>query len=115
VRILVVIMATWLLAGCTSLMVGGASGGGYPSGKDDRSAAVVASDSAMTTKIKGKFAADPVVSVFAIGVRTWAGTVTLSGKVGSFDARDKAEAIAKGTSGVRAVNNLIIIEDRSAK
>lgn len=114
-KILAVIMATWLLAGCTSLMVGGTSGGGYPSGRDQRSAAVVASDSAITTKIKGKLAADPEVSVFAIGVRTWAGTVTLSGRVGSFAARDKAEAVAKGTSGVRAVNNLIIIEDRSAK
>lgn len=108
-------MATWLLAGCTSLMVGGATTGGYQVGKHERTASVVASDTAITTKIKGKYAADEVVSVFNIGVRSWDGTVTLSGKVGSFNARNQAEAIAKGTKGVRAVNNLIVIEDKSAR
>jgi osmotically-inducible protein OsmY len=53
--------------------------------------------------------------VFNIGVRTWKGTVTLSGTVGSYVARDQAEALAKDTGGVRAVNNHIVIEDRSAK
>jgi osmotically-inducible protein OsmY len=95
-------------------MVGGAAVGGYQVAKDERPASVVASDSAITTKIKGKYVADSVVSVFNIGVRTWEGTVTLSGTVGSYIARDKAEEIAKGTKGVEAVNNLIIVEDRSA-
>jgi osmotically-inducible protein OsmY len=52
--------------------------------------------------------------VFNIGVRTWEGTVTLTGTVGSYIARDQAESIAKGTGGVKAVNNLIVVEDRSA-
>jgi len=114
VRILSLLIAVLLLSGCTALMVGGAAVGGYQVGKDERPASVVASDSAITTKIKGKYVADSVVSVFNIGVRTWEGTVTLSGTVGSYIARDQAEAIAKGTKGVEAVNNLIIVEDRSA-
>ncbi len=114
-RFLIVLVSILTLSGCTAMMVGGASGGGYQPGKDERSPGVVASDSAITTKIKGKYAADSVVSVFNIGVRTWEGTVTLSGTVGSFIARDQAESIAKGTGGVRAVNNHIVIEDRSAK
>jgi hyperosmotically inducible protein len=96
-------------------MVGGAAAGGYQLGKDERPASVVASDTAITTKIKGKYVADSVVSVFNIGVRTWEGTVTLSGNVGSFVARDQAEAIAKGTNGVKAVNNQIVVEDKSAQ
>ena len=74
---------------------------------------VVASDSTITTKIKGKYAADSVVSVFNIGVRTYEGTVTLTGTVGSYIARDQAALLAKETSGVVAVNNQIIVEDQS--
>ncbi len=113
-RLISLLIAALMLSGCTALMVGGAAVGGYQLGKDERPASVVASDSAITTKIKGKYVADSVVSVFNIGVRTWEGTVTLSGTVGSFTARDQAEVIAKGTKGVAAVNNQIIVEDRSA-
>ena len=113
VRSLVVFTATLMLAGCTAAMMGGGGAGGYPPGKDQREAAVVASDSAITTKIKAKYAADSVVSIFSIGVRTYKGSVTLTGTVGSFRARNQAEMIASGTNGVRAVKNLIVVEDRS--
>jgi len=112
-RILIALVSILMLAACTALMVGGDASGGHQQGKDERQANVVVADSAITTKIKGRYAADSVVSVFNIGVRTWKGTVTLSGTVGSYIARDQAESIAKGTGGVRAVNNLIVIEDRS--
>ena len=113
-RVLSVLIAMLVLSGCTAMMVGGAAVGGYQVGKDERPASVVASDSAITTKIKGKYVADTIVSVFNIGVRTWEGTVTLSGTVGSYIAREQAETIAKGTKGVKAVNNQIVVEDRSA-
>ncbi len=113
-RLISLLITVLVLSGCTALMVGGAAVGGYQVGKDERPASAVASDSAITTKIKGKYVADSVVSVFNIGVRTWEGTVTLSGTVGSYIARDQAEVIAKGTKGVEAVNNQIIVEDRSA-
>jgi osmotically-inducible protein OsmY len=54
-----------------------------------------------------------VVSVFNIGVRTYKATVTLTGTVGTIAARNQAESIARGVDGVKAVNNQIVIEDRS--
>ena len=109
----VVILSLLVLSGCTALVVGGAGVVGYQLGKDERQASVVGSDSAITTKIKGKFASDDVVSVFSIGVQTYEGTVTLSGAVGSILARERAESLARETNGVIAVNNQIIIEDRT--
>ena len=108
-RAVTVLICALLLGACTAMMVGG-----NQSGKHARTAAVAASDSTITSSIKGKFALDSTVSVFEIGVRTWKSTVTLSGTVGSFVARDQAESIAKGTAGVTAVNNHIVVEDRSA-
>lgn len=114
-RILLALAVVLILCGCSAMMVGGSAGGGYQTGKDERSVSVATADSAITSKIKGKFAADSVVSVFDVGVRTWRGTVTLSGAVGSYIARDKAESLAKETGGVKAVNNHIVVEDRSAR
>ena len=113
-RIAIVLLSIFVLSGCTALVVGGVAVGAYQLGKDDREPAVVASDSAITTKIKGEYVVDSAVSVFNIGVRTYEGTVTLTGTVGSFVARDQAGRIAKQTSGVKNVNNQIVVEDKSA-
>lgn len=112
-RLGLTLLALMVLSGCTALVVGGAAVGGYQLGKDERAPSVVASDSAITTKIKGKYVADSAVSVFNIGVRTYAGTVTLTGTVGSFVIRDQAGRIAKDTRGVVVVNNQIVVEDQS--
>lgn len=112
-RTIVLFVSLMMLSGCTALMVGGGNTGGYEHRKDERPASVVTSDAAITSKIKGKYAADSVVSVFDIGVRTFKGTVTLTGTVGSYVARDRAHTLAKETGGVVAVNNQIVIEDRS--
>ena len=112
-RLGLTLLALMLLSGCTALVVGGAAAGAYQLGKDEREPAVVASDSAITTKIKGKYVADSVVSVFNIGVRTYEGTVSLTGTVGSFVARDQAGKLAKDTGGVLVVNNQIVVEDQS--
>ncbi len=113
-RFAILVLALILLSGCTALVVGGAAAGAYQLGKDEREPAVVASDSTITTKIKAKYSADEVVSVFDISVRTYEGIVTLTGAVGSFVARDNAGKIAKETKGVKTVNNQIVVEDRSA-
>jgi hyperosmotically inducible protein len=107
-RKFVLLMFTLALAGCTAVVVGGNG-----AGNSERTASVVATDSAITTKIKGKLAADDIVSIFVIGVRTYKGTVTLSGSVGSIAARNRAAQIARETSGVTAVNNQIRLEDKS--
>jgi hyperosmotically inducible protein len=79
-RYLVILLSVLLLSGCTALVVGGAAVGGYQLGKDEREPSVVASDSAITSKIKAKYVADSIVSVFNISVRTYEGKVTLSGR-----------------------------------
>lgn len=112
-RTVAVLISLMFLSACTAFMVGGTGANGYQAGKDERTASVVASDSAITTKIKSKYVADSTVSVFNIGVRTWKGTVTLTGAVGSYAARDQAVMLARDTGGVVAVNNQIVIEDMS--
>ncbi len=112
-RIIALLLTFFILSGCTALMVGGAAAVGYQVGKDERPAGVVAEDSAITTKIKGKYVADSTVSAFNVGVRTWEGTVTLTGTVGSYAARSQAEKLARETGGVVAVNNQIVVEDMS--
>jgi hyperosmotically inducible protein len=112
-RITVVLLLLLSLSGCTAMLVGGAAVGGYQLGKDDREPAVVASDSAITTKIKSKYVADSIVSAFDVSVRTYEGVVTLTGTVGSFVARDQAVKLAKETGGVISVNNQVLVEDRS--
>lgn len=104
------VLALLLLSGCTALVVGGAAAGGYQVGKDERAPSVIASDSAITTRIKGKYVADSTVSVFNIGVRTYTGVVTLTGTVASYVARDQAGRIARGTGGVTSVNNQIVVQ-----
>ncbi len=109
-RYTVILLSFLALTGCTALVVGGAAVGGYHLGKDERPASVVASDSAITSKIKALYVADSIVSVFNIGVRTFEGTVTLSGTVDRHVARDQAVDLAKNVAGVKTVTNQIVVE-----
>jgi len=106
-RFAITVLAMLLLAGCTALVVGGGTSGGY---QDARKPEVLASDSAITTEIQGRYGADSGVSMFNIGVRTHSGIVTLTGTVANYVARDQAGRIAKATTGVTAVNNQIVVE-----
>ena len=112
-RTALVCVSLLMLAGCTALVVGSGSGGSYPKDREERSQAVVNADSAISGQIRQKLVADPVVSDFRIGVRTYKGTVTLSGTVGSYAARDRALDLAKSTTGVITVTNQIVVEDRN--
>ena len=66
-------------------------------------------DSAITTKVKARFAESPVVSAMAISVETLNGTVQLSGFAKNADERMTAESIARKVSHVRTVKNDIVI------
>ncbi len=112
-RTLTALLALLVLSGCTALVVGGAGVAAYQIGKDERSASVVAKDSAITAKIKGKYTSDEIVNVFNIGVRTYEGVVTLTGTVGSIAARNRAIDLARETGGVKTVDDQIKIVDRS--
>lgn len=109
-RYLVLVAMIFALSGCTALVVGGAATAAYQVGKDEREPEVIASDSAITTKIKSKYAVDSVVSVFGIGVRTYEGKVTLSGTVSSDVARNIAVTLARDTGGVKSVANQIVVK-----
>ena len=110
-RCTLLILSLLMLSGCTALVVGGSAAGGYQLGTDEREPGAVASDSAITNKIKAKYVADSIVSAFNISVRTYEGRVTLSGVVNSFVARDQAMDLAKSTAGVKTVTNQIVVED----
>ena len=99
------------LAACSSLMLTGNSGTYEKSA--ERSATEVARDTAITADIKARHLEDDVVSLFDVGVRTVNGQVTLSGAVGSYEARNRAYRIARQAKGVNAVINQIRVEDRS--
>jgi hyperosmotically inducible periplasmic protein len=68
-------------------------------------------DSAITTKIKAKLAAEHITSLGRIHVDTDTdGVVWLSGSATTQEAADKAEAIARDTEGVKAVHSRIKIK-----
>lgn len=100
------------LAGCSSFMMTG-GGGTYDNGSGERTAAEVAKDTTIVAEIKGRYVNDPVVGVFEVGVSSVSGRVTLTGIVGSYEARNQAYRIARSVTGVTAVINQIRVEDRS--
>ena len=68
-------------------------------------------DSAITTKIKSKLAADHLSSLAKIRVDTDAdGVVYLSGTAHSKDQIERAVDIARSTDGVRGVHNGIVVK-----
>jgi hyperosmotically inducible protein len=65
-------------------------------------------DSAITTEIKAKLAADKMSSLVNVQVDTdSAGAVVLSGKTKTQAEADKAYSIARGTEGVKSVTSKI--------
>lgn len=70
-------------------------------------------DTALTTRVKSKFAADPTVSAMSISVETMKGTVQLSGFAKSYEEKAMAEKLARETSGVVAVRNDIAVRQGS--
>lgn len=67
-------------------------------------------DSAITTRVKARFAESPVVSAMAIKVKTLNGTVQLSGFAKNVSERDVAESIARSVENVKDVKNDIVVQ-----
>lgn len=78
-------------------------------GRGQETAGAFVDDTAITTVVKAKFAADPTVAAIAIGVETLNGTVQLSGFAKSNAEKMQAENIARGVKNVRSVRNDIIV------
>jgi len=67
-------------------------------------------DSTITAKVKTALVKDPVVSAFAVGVKTYKGVVQLSGFVNTAAEKTKAEEVARGVYGVKSVTNSLIVK-----
>jgi osmotically-inducible protein OsmY len=67
-------------------------------------------DTTITTKVKAKLFDDPQTSGFAISVKTYQGTVQLSGFVTGDKEKDRAAELARGVPGVKNVKNDLIIK-----
>jgi hyperosmotically inducible periplasmic protein len=74
------------------------------------------SDSAITTKVKAKFTADPEVAGRNVDVNTEEGTVYLTGRVKTQREKEEAERMARETDGVvRVVNHLNVGEMKDTR
>jgi len=67
-------------------------------------------DSVITTKVKSLLAADDFLKSFQISVKTYKGTVQLSGFVNSQKAVDTAVEIARSVNGIKSVKNDLIVK-----
>jgi hyperosmotically inducible periplasmic protein len=77
--------------------------------RDQQTVGSYIDDSTLTTRVKAKFAEDPIVSAMSISVETLKGEVQLSGFAKSPDEKSKAEVLARNTSGVQSVRNSIVV------
>ncbi|PZP28675.1 MAG: transporter [Roseateles depolymerans] len=77
--------------------------------RDQETVGAYVDDATLTTRVKAKFASNEEVSAMAIQVETLKGTVQLSGFAKSANERDMAEKLARGTPGVVAVHNNIVV------
>ena len=92
------------LLSCGALFVAGCA---HHDGHE-RTGSEVIDDSAITTKVKSALLAEKDVNSFDIKVKTFEGTVQLSGFVDSQWQIDKAVAVASAVNGVRKVTNDLI-------
>ena len=67
-------------------------------------------DSAITTRVKARFASDRAVDATAISIETMRGTVLLSGFAKNADEKLRAEQIARRVDGVTDVKNAIVVQ-----
>ena len=67
-------------------------------------------NSVITAKIKGILLKDEILKAFQISVETYKGTVQLSGFVDSQQSVDRAVQIARSVTGVKSVQNNLIVK-----
>lgn len=70
----------------------------------------VVGDSTITTKVKAKILKDEGLKGMQIHVKTYQGTVLLSGFVDNQSQIDHAKEVAEGTEGVKSVKNSLVVK-----
>lgn len=103
-------LALVLLAGCTSMMLGGGQSSGRPIGSDSRTQTAQASDLRITAIVRNRINYDDELGGQDIRIDTLRGVVTLRGSVESYTQRDRAGRLAMDVPDVeRVVNQLAIV------
>ena len=110
-RLVLIVVLQMALAGCTAYMVGGGTGAGGATGNGERSSGVVTADASITDRVRAGLSADALTAGANIVVKTVDGIVFLSGAVADYRVRERADRVARGTSGVQGVNNRILIQE----
>ena len=98
------------LIGCLALLMLVATFAACSSTRTHESTGEYVDDSTITTKVKALIAEDNFLKSFEISVKTYKGTVQLSGFVSSESLKDKAGEIARGVKGVTSVKNNLIVK-----
>lgn len=83
--------------------------GGCAVTRGQESAGAYVDDTAITTRIKGRFVENPDVAASSIKVETLNGAVLLSGFAKNATEKSTAEKIAREVSGVKSVRNEILV------
>jgi osmotically-inducible protein OsmY len=83
---------------------------GCAGGKTYESTGEYVDDSAITSKVKATILGDSKLKVFQINVKTFKGTVQLSGFVDSSAMATRAAEVARTVKGVKMVNNSLIVK-----
>ena len=107
-RIVIVLALAACLSGCAGLLVSD-SRSRVPVMEQDEGTGRSPRDNAIATELQQNLDRDAELTNYTIGIRIQDGSVTLSGAVGSYPARDRAVAIARRTNGVRSVDNRIVV------
>lgn len=82
----------------------------YKSAVQQKEAKQLASDGAITSKIKAKYLLEKGIKSFKVSVETKDGIVVLSGFVDSIEAKSRAEQIASGVAGVKSVKSALVVK-----
>jgi len=107
-RTVILLLLALGAAGCTGLLVSDGRSR-VPVTQQDERTGRSPEDNAIAAEIRQRLDQDTELRNYTIGIGVRDGSVTLSGAVGSYPARDRAVAIAGRTNGVRSVDNRIVV------
>ena len=96
--LVVALVAAMTIAACTS------------SSRTTESTGEYVDDAAITSKVKAALLGDSGLKSFDIGVETYKDVVQLSGFVNSDQVKARAGEVAAGVSGVRSVQNNLVVK-----
>ena len=113
VRIWLLFLMMPLLAGCGAAILAGGATAGYKVATDARSVGTQVDDATITARVNMALVKDPVTKARKIDVDTVNGVVTLTGMVETEAEKRRAEEVARGVPGVRAVRNNLRVGHRS--